>query len=207
LGDLGHFALELGTKTYLAPARGRYLRQHWFDAVIVAVPFLRPLRIARSARALRALRVLRVVSFTARATHSARAVLVEHGLQYVLLVGMIFVPVSAGVVTLFERGGEGTIQGFDDGLWWAATTITTVGYGDKFPVTPEGRGIAVLLMFVGISLFSLITANVAAFLVKPAEGKETTMTDVLEQLRRLEAKVDQLSQLSSREDGPSAPPN
>jgi len=187
------FALELGVKTYLAPTRSTYLRRHWFDVVIVAVPFLRPLRIVRSVRALRALRALRLFSFMARASHSTRAILSEHGLQYVLLVGVLLVSVSAGLVTLFERGGEGTIQGFDDGLWWAATTITTVGYGDKFPVTPEGRGIAVLLMFVGISLFSLITANVAAFLVQPKEEEAVASLDeVLEQLRRLEAKVDEL---------------
>jgi voltage-gated potassium channel len=185
------FALELGIKTYLAPARIPYLRQHWFEVVIVAVPFLRPLRIVRSARALRALRAVRVVSFTAEAASSARAVLAEHGLQYALLVGVILVPVSAGVVTLFERGSGGMIQSFDDGLWWAATTVTTVGYGDKFPVTPEGRGIAILLMFVGISLFSLITANVAAFLVQPKEEKDS-LADVIESLKRLEAKVDEL---------------
>ncbi len=186
------FALELGIKTYLSPARGQYLRQHWFDAVIVAVPFLRPLRIVRSARAFRALRAVRLVSFTARATHSARAVLVDHGLQYALLVGLVLVAASASVVTLFENGGNGTIQGFDDGLWWAVTTITTVGYGDKFPVTPEGRGIAVLLMFVGISLFSLITANVAAFLVGP-QDENGALKEVIESLNRLEAKVDELN--------------
>ncbi len=187
------FALELGVKTYLAPARTTYLRKHWFDVVIVAVPFLRPLRIVRSARAFRSLRALRLFSVASRAAHTTRAILSEHGLQYVLLVGVILVLLCAGLVTLFERRGEGTIQGFDDGLWWAVTTITTVGYGDKVPVTPEGRGIAALLMFVGISFFSLITANVAAFLVQPKEDEAVaSLNEVLESLRRLEAKVDEL---------------
>jgi voltage-gated potassium channel len=187
------FALELGVKTYLAPARGPYLRTHWFDVVIVVVPFLRPLRIVRSARAFRGLRAIRLFSFMARTVHSTRSLLSEHGLQYVLLVGVLLLFASAGLIALFESGSEGTIQGFDDGLWWAVTTITTVGYGDKFPVTPEGKGIAVFLMLVGIALFSLITANLAAFLVQPKEDQAVASLDeVLEALRRLEAKVDEL---------------
>jgi len=190
------FALELGVKTYLAPARGRYLKLHWFDVLIVAVPFLRPLRIIRSARALRVFRATRLIAFVSRATHSTRELLAEHGLQYILAVGVLIVAVCAGLMTLLERDGHGSINNFGDGIWWAMTTVTTVGYGDKFPVTPEGRGIAVFLMLVGITLFGLVTANIAAFLVKPTEEKDAaTLDDVLEQLRRLEAKVDAFSRL------------
>ncbi len=187
------FALELSVKTYLAPTRTEYLKRHWFDVMIVVLPFLRPLRIVRSARALRALRATRLVSFVARATHSTREVLAEHGLQYVLAVGGLVVLAAAGLVTLFERDAGGSINNFGDGLWWAVTTITTVGYGDKVPVTAEGRGIAIFVMLVGITLFGLITANIAAFFVKPIQEKETaTLDDVLEQLRKLEAKVEAL---------------
>ena len=83
------FALELGVKTYRAPARAAYLRRHWFDVLIVVLPFLRPLRIVRSARAVRGLRAVRLAPFLARTVHSTRAILAEHGLQYVLLVGVV----------------------------------------------------------------------------------------------------------------------
>jgi voltage-gated potassium channel len=118
--------------------------------------------------------------------------LAEHGLQYALCVGGLLVLACAGLVTIVEHEGEGNIRDFGDGLWWALTTITTVGYGDKFPVTAEGRGIAVFLMLVGITLFGLVTANIAAFLVKPPETP-ATLEDVLAQLHRLEEKVDELS--------------
>jgi voltage-gated potassium channel len=184
------FALELGVKLYLAPARGLYLRRHWFDVLIVAVPFLRPLRVLRSTRALRALRLL---SFGARFSHSARAVLANHGLQYVLVVALVTVFASAALVSVFESEADGNIGSFGEALWWAITTITTVGYGDRFPVTPEGRGIAVFLMLVGISVFSFLTANIAAYLVAPKdEENAASLDEVLAAMRRLEARVEAL---------------
>jgi voltage-gated potassium channel len=181
------FAGELITKTYLAPRRATYLWHHWFDVVIVALPFLRPLRVVRSARALRLLRLTRLVAAVSAAFHSARSILDAHGLKYVLLMGGLVILGAAGLVTILERGSGGTITDFDDALWWAATTVTTVGYGDRFPVTQEGRAVAVVLMLVGITLFSLLTANIAAFLVETKEG--ATLEDVIEQLHRIEARL------------------
>ena len=77
---------------------------------------------------------------------------------------------------------DANIKTFGDGLWWAATTVTTVGYGDRFPTTPLGRLIAVVLMLVGIALLGVITATIATWFVgrlqvveeEVAEVKETT---------------------------------
>jgi hypothetical protein len=75
--------------------------------------------------------------------------------------------IGAGVlIYTVERQGDGPIQTLPDALWWAASTITTVGYGDVYPRTAAGRGIAVVLMLVGISLFGVLTARVAAFFVQ-----------------------------------------
>jgi voltage-gated potassium channel len=188
----GIFALELGVKTYLSPLRAEYLRRHWFDVLIVVLPFLRPLRILRSTRLMRIVGALRIFSFTARATDSARAVLVGHGLQYALLIGLLLMLACAGLVTLFEKDSTGGIQRFDDSLWWGITTVTTVGYGDLYPVTPEGKGIAAFLMLVGISMFSILTANIAAFLVEPKEKGNATLDEVLATLKRLEDRLDAL---------------
>ncbi|MDP8922010.1 MAG: potassium channel family protein [Chloroflexota bacterium] len=98
---------------------------------------------------------------------------------------------AATLVYLAERGGEGTIQTFPDALWWAAATITTVGYGDVYPMTPAGRGVAFLLMLVGISVFGLLTARVAAFFVAPAESDarndaDDKLDEILARLERIE---------------------
>ena len=75
--------------------------------------------------------------------------------------------ISAVQITISERNVDGSnIKSFEDGLWWAVTTVTTVGYGDRFPTTTEGRRRAVLLMLGGISLVGVITASVASWFVK-----------------------------------------
>ena len=183
------FALELVIKTYLAEQRANYLWRHWYDVVIVVVPFLRPLRLLRSVRLLRLLRGARLLSFAMRFVHSARKLVDQHGIKYALVAGALLFFAAAGLALLFERD-DGNIRTLDDALWWAATTITTVGYGDRYPVTTEGRAIAVFLMFLGISLFSLVTASVAALFVLPEQQKEeASLADVLKRLAELEALI------------------
>lgn len=143
------FALELTVKTYPAPSRVRHLRTHWFDVAIVVLPFLRPLRLLRSMRALRAARLVRLAAVGTSVVHTARAIFGRHGMQYFLAVGLTVCVASAAVVPVFERKAGGSIDSFTTALWWVATTITTVRYRDAYPTTPEGRGIAVVLMFFG----------------------------------------------------------
>ena len=90
-----------------------------------------------------------------------------------VFIASIFIAyVTAIQITISERAVEGSnIKNFGDGLWWAITTVTTVGYGDKFPTTTEGKFLAVGLMIVGISLMGVITASVAAWFVKMGQGE------------------------------------
>ena len=188
------FALELVVKTYLSPKRLAYLGRHWFDIVIVAIPFLRALRVVRSARALRTLRAGRALAVLWRCILAGRRIAARNGLQYAMLVGIGLVFACAGAVTLFERDSGGNITDFGTAMWWASTTVTTVGYGDTFPKTPEGRGVAVLLMLVGITLFSLLTANIAAFFVEANASDGPTLDDVMLKLAQLEEQIGQLQE-------------
>lgn len=173
------FAAELAAKTYLAPSRARYLRDNWLDVVIVAIPVFRPFRF---------LRFLRLAVFLARAAFGLRRLLVHHGLAYTLLAGLVAVAAAALAVSLLEQGAEGaTIKDFPDGLWWAVTTISTVGYGDRFPVTGEGRVVAAALMLFGITFFGVLTASLAAFFVE--SRKDERIDEVLRRLEALEAKL------------------
>ena len=187
----GIFGLELVVKTYLAPARRSYLRQHWFDVLIVVVPVLRPLRVARSARALRAVRMLRVGAVLARISLTARPILTRHGLQHAVLLSGLLVVVGSIATTLFERNGGGSIGDFGTTLWWALATVTTVGYGDATPATAAGRGVGVMLMFVGIGVFSLLAANVAAYFVEQdaAAGDQSGLNSVANRLHELETQI------------------
>jgi voltage-gated potassium channel len=88
-------------------------------------------------------------------------------------ISALFVSYIAAIqITITERSIEGSnIKTFSDGLWWAVTTVTTVGYGDRFPTTTEGRFLAVGLMIMGISLMGVITASVASWFVKMGQNE------------------------------------
>ena len=188
------FAIDLGVKTYLASLRLRYLRQHWFDVVIVVLPMLRPLRALRVVRALRGARVLRLISLlravaaAARSHMSLRNLL---GMRPVFGVAIALVLTCAIAMTLVERQADGsTIHSFGDALWWAVSTVSTVGYGDAVPTTMAGRGIAYVLILLGVAIFSLVTANLAAFFIEREQHLEGDKLDeVLRRLERLEATL------------------
>ena len=187
------FALEYVIRLVLTDKRWRFVRREWPALLIIVLPFLRPLRVVRSARALRLLRLARLVGVLGAVGQQARRLLARHGLNYALLVTAVVILGAAALTLAVEEGGEGTIDSFGDALWWALTTVTTVGYGDTFPVSPAGRGIAAFLMLAGIALFGVLTANVAAFFIEQ-EQKPDQMTErldeVLRRLDRLEQRLD-----------------
>ena len=190
------FAADFAIKLYLAPSRLRHIKENWIDVVVLALPLLRPLRIVRGARLLRLLRLARFLVFAGEALRKLKGILTGRGLHWVLLATLGVVIACAGLVTVVERGEGGTIKSFPDALWWAATTVTTVGYGDTFPVTPEGRGIAVFLMVTGIAFFGILTANVAAFFVESKEADTNAelqhkLDQIIERLAAIEASQSQ----------------
>ena len=200
------FAVEYGIRLYLAPAKGRFVRSNIIDLVTVIVPFLRPLRLVRSTRLLRLLRAGRAGIFLLRGIKAVQNVLTRHKLHYTLLVAGA-ITVGAGVIVAeFEHGAtDANITTVPEGLWWAITTVTTVGYGDFYPVTPAGRGFAVVLMLVGVGLFGLLAASLASFLIERGRHDEVEPDDIgLEDIAaRLERIEDQLSRLSSEGRAPA----
>jgi voltage-gated potassium channel len=183
------FVVEYGIRLYLAPARWTFVKRHKLDLVVIVLPFLRPLRVVRSARALRVLRAARVVALIGRGFEAARDVLTRHKLHYALAVTLAVVVGAALLVESFERGApEANIKSVPDALWWAVTTVTTVGYGDRFPITPAGRGVGVVLMIVGIALFGFLAGSLASFFLERREESEVDpkLAEISERLERIE---------------------
>jgi voltage-gated potassium channel len=181
------FAAEYAIKLFLAPNRRRFVAHHIPDLIIVLVPMLRPLRVLRSARLLR---LARLAAFAAKGVHEARGILRHRGLNWVLLIVLVLNLTAAAAVLEFERGNpEANIYSYPDALWWAVTTITTVGYGDRFPMSSAGRGVAVALMIAGIAMFGVITATIAAYFVeqKAEEDLAGRLDQVVQRLDRIEA--------------------
>ncbi len=186
------FAFEYVVRLVLTEKRWRFVRREWPALLIIVLPFLRPLRVVRSARALRLLRLARLVGVLSAAAQVGRRLLMRHRLHYAVLVTGAVVLAAAALVLAVEEGGGGTIDSFGDALWWAVTTVTTVGYGDTFPVTPAGRGIAAFLMVAGIALFGVLTANVAAFFIEQDQQPDAVAERLDEVLRRLEQLEERL---------------
>ena len=155
------FAIDLVIGITLATDKKKFLKNHPLELASTILPFLRPLRI------------LRVISFGGLALQK-----IAIGRQLAITLKVVFTTIfityiSAVQITISERMADNSnIKTFGDGLWWSITTVTTVGYGDRFPTTTEGRFLAVLLMITGISLVGVITASVAAWFVKISQDKE-----------------------------------
>ena len=158
----GAFALDLLIGLVTATNRKQFIIKHPLDIAAVLLPFLRPLRL------------LRVISFGGLALQKV-AIGRQFAITVKVFIASIFIAyISAVQITISERAIEGSnIKNFGDGLWWAITTVTTVGYGDRYPTSAEGKFLAVGLMVVGISLMGVITASVAAWFVKMGQGEST----------------------------------
>jgi voltage-gated potassium channel len=154
----GVFAIDVAYGLITSANRKQYLKTHPLEIVSVALPILRPLRL---------LRLITIGSLVIQRVAIGRqfAIMIK-----VFLFSILIAYISAVQITMVERPIQGAnIKSFEDALWWALTTVTTVGYGDKFPTTTEGRAIAFGLMLVGISLMGVITASVAAWFVNMSQ--------------------------------------
>ncbi|GAB6856863.1 potassium channel family protein [Microbacterium xylanilyticum] len=158
----GTFLIDYIVSLVLAPRRGHWFLTHLFNLATVVLPMLRPLR------------VLRVVTLLSVLQRTAGRAVRGQILIYVTGATLLVVYVAALAELDAERMGGGTITTFGDAIWWAFTTITTVGYGDLAPTTPEGRTIAVGLMLSGIALLGVITATFASWIVEQVSAENTS---------------------------------
>lgn len=161
------FAADLLIRLWLADDRRAYAVRHWYDVALVALPLLRPLRL------LRLLALVRILDRSAASNLAGRV------LVYVSGAAALAVGLGALAVLDAERGAEdANITTFGDAVWWACTTVTTVGYGDRFPVTVEGRLVALVLMVLGIGLVGAVTAAVATWILgRVAESERAARDD------------------------------
>jgi voltage-gated potassium channel len=198
------FAVDYGVRLGLAPDRPTFVRTHLFDLAVVVLPFLRPLR---ALRALRLLQASRLVAFLGTGFGHARAIIRRRGLHYVVGLVIAIMFAAAGLEVAFEAHAKGsTIHSYGGALWWAVVTVTSVGYGDQYPVTVAGRAVAVVLMVTGIALFGVVAASIASYFVEQDQNHraESRMDEILAALHRLEARLDAAERGSAAGSGPGA---
>lgn len=185
------FAVDYVTRFMLARRKGRFVWRHLLDLIAVALPM---------ARQLRALRVLTLLSvLNRRAAVSMRGRL---GLYVAAVIALIGTCAALAVLDAERRNPEANITSLADALWWTLTTITTVGYGDRYPTTTEGRLVAGALMIAGIALLGVITGMVASWFVEKINGLELSIEDSTQrELRAVRAELAALrAQLAEHSD-------
>jgi len=182
------FAVDYVVELILARERGSFVRREWTSllivlsqaiAVVPAFAGLGILRALRSARALRGVVVLiRLLAIGGTAARQGRSILRRRAATFSLgLAGVTWLTSAAAFTLAEDVGDRHRIESFFDALWWSTSTITTVGYGDIFPVTAAGRLIGGPTMVVGISTFAVVTAKVAEFLVRSTPAGPTASDD------------------------------
>ncbi len=150
--------LEYLVRLVISPDSRGYLRRRWVEPATVIVPPLESWHLVGMEKASLLVHegLLRVES-----------ILKHHSLFRVLIAAVATLFLGAWLVLLVEDHAKGSnIHNYAGALWWAIVTVTTVGYGDRFPVSGAGRAVAVVLMLVGIGLIGVLTATVASVFVK-----------------------------------------
>jgi voltage-gated potassium channel len=158
----GVFILDYVVRLCLASNRWRWFLHHLLDFAIVALPLVRPLRL---------LRLLILIELLQRAVGDA-----FRGRIVVYTVSGVVLLIYTSSLAVFDKERylpRATINSFGKAIWWSITTVTTVGYGDVYPVTNTGRVIAVLLMIGGISLVGVVTAALASWIIQRVAEEET----------------------------------
>lgn len=177
------FVVDYLVRLALAEGRWRWFYRHLLDLAIVVLPMLRPLRL---------MRFLTVLALIGRSTGA-----MLRGRVVLYTVGATALTVFIAALAVFDaEQGVGDIDTFPDAVWWAFVTITTVGYGDYFPVTSAGRSVAVGLMIGGIALIGVVTATLASWIVeRVADQTSKTVSATETQVEELRNEITELKQM------------
>lgn len=182
------FVVDYVVRLLRAEDRRAFVARHLLDLVVLVFPVFRQLELLRL--------VALVLVVNRRASADLRGRVAVHLAGGALLLGLV----GSLAVLDAERGAPGaSITSFGEAVWWTVTTMSTVGYGDLYPVTVLGRGVAVVLMLAGVAVLGLVTALLASWLVEAVAVRAGR--DLSAEVSALRAQVAELSEQLRRRDG------
>ncbi|OFY84927.1 MAG: ion transporter [Bacteroidetes bacterium RIFCSPLOWO2_12_FULL_35_15] len=165
----GVFLIDFIVRLKNAENKYKFMKWGWID-LIASIPTLDFMRAGRLLRLIRLIRIFRAFRSTKHIVQHVFKNKVQGTLTSVSIIAVLMLLFSSIAILQFETDPNSNIKTAEDAIWWSYVTITTVGYGDKFPVTTEGRILAAILMTVGVGLFGTFTAYVSSWFVKDNQG-------------------------------------
>jgi voltage-gated potassium channel len=190
------FFAETALLTVLVDNRRRYLLHNWMNMAIIIGGLPLVWQYTPLVGMMRSLRLMLVVVLLVRLSKTIRKLLSLHQLGTTLAIAFATMVLSGIIISRIDP----SIGSIWDGMWWAWTTMSTVGYGDVVPQNAAGRLFASLVILFGVVLLSLLTANLAAFFIGSDvdkvehEERETVrlLKDISERLERIERRLEEL---------------
>ena len=199
LGDFFH-------RLYRAPSKWKFLRWGWID-FLSSIPTFNlfrggnVFRIVRIFRILRAFRSVKILMRYLLRNRSHNTFVTVAAFSCLLAMGG-----SMAILNLEEASPDRNIKTPSDALWWSIVTITTVGYGDRYPVTDAGRIVAAVLMVAGVGLFGTFTGFVASMFVEPdIKREENEVHELSRQIRALRREIRTMDQKINQRNSPRNP--
>lgn len=172
----GFFLLEFSIRFYHADSKKKFMRWGWID-LVASIPTFTHFRAGRALRLIRLLRIVRAFRTTKEFVYHVFLNKAKGTFTTAAILAILLIIFSAIGILQVEIGPNTNIKTAEDALWWAYTTITTVGYGDRFPVTSEGRLIGIVLMTAGVGLYGTFSGFVASWFV--GEHKKKKKNEVI----------------------------
>ncbi|HAS64003.1 MAG TPA: capsular biosynthesis protein [Vibrio sp.] len=197
------FILQLSIDLIRSANKRLFMKKHWID-FIASVPMIEPLRFARIFHILRVILVIRSSRSLVKQILNNRK---ETTIASILLLLVILLTLGSSVMLFVEgHSPDANIKTGADALWWALVTISTVGYGDHFPVTTAGKIVASTIILCGVGLFGMISGLITSVITSPskqqtlkAEQKEKQMMVLLEQQQAILQRLEKLERKMSKD--------
>jgi voltage-gated potassium channel len=194
------FWCQLLTDLCRSKQKINYLKTHWLD-FIASIPIIEPVRYIRI---LQIFRVLRLIRSSQQVLAHIRSNRREATIATIFLLITVLVTVGSALILILEGNDPNSnIHSATDAIWWVFVTISTVGYGDHYPVTLAGKLLAAVIIFCGVGLFGMVAGLVSSVITDPQKQKETnekkrkkewqqmleTQTRLIERLENLESRL------------------
>lgn len=192
------FILDYAVRLFSSDDKKNFIKLNVLDLIAI-IPFNSAFRVFRVFKLAKLFRLAKITKFTKlfrlvaygfRVTNRLRKFLNTNGFKYMLIITTVFICFGGIAIHYAED------MSFADGIWWAFVTATTVGYGDISPASPFGRGVAMILMLIGIGLIGSLTSTITSFFLNTSSNQKTYSDELLSEIKE---KIDNVKTLTDED--------